>query len=164
MTFKSAVAALILAVGFVGSVAAGPHDDWMAAYKRGDYLTAMRLLRPLAEQGEAVAQSSLGMMYEIGGKGVPQDYAAAVSWFRKAAEQDDATAQYHLGVMYENGYGVRLDFIMAHMWLNLAAAKQESEFVATMERNGLAKEMTPAQIAEAQRLAREWKPTRQSSR
>jgi hypothetical protein len=80
-TFKAAVAALILAVGVAGSVAAGPLDDAEAAYKRGDYATALRLLRPLAEQGEAKAH-----MYGAG-RGVPQDYAAAVNWYRKAADQ-----------------------------------------------------------------------------
>jgi uncharacterized protein len=85
-TFKAAVASLMLAVSFAGSVAAGPYEDGIAAYEKGDYATALSLMRPLAEQGNADAQHSLGVMYNDG-QGVPQDYAAAVSWYRKAAER-----------------------------------------------------------------------------
>jgi TPR repeat protein len=90
---SAAVAPLILAVGIAGSVAAGPFDDADAAYKRGDYATALRLFRPPADRGNAYAQASLGMMYETG-HGVPQDYTAAVSWYRKAADQSFAAAQF----------------------------------------------------------------------
>ncbi len=61
-------------------------DEATAAYQRGDYVTAIRELRPLAEQGVAEAQFNLGNMYDKG-RGVPQDYAEAVQWYRKAAEQ-----------------------------------------------------------------------------
>ena len=99
-TFKAAVAALIFAVGFAGSAAAGPFEEMpRAAYEKGDYATALRLLRPFAEQGDAGAQYNLGLMYDKG-QGVPQDYATAVSWYRKAAEQGDAEAQFNLGLMY----------------------------------------------------------------
>jgi uncharacterized protein len=114
-TFKAAVAALILAVSFAGSVAAGPFEDVAAAYRRGDYATELRLLRPLAEQGDAVAQSLLGSMYAEGA-GVSQDYAVAVSWCRKAADLGYATAQYNLGVMYANGQGVPQDYAAAMSW------------------------------------------------
>jgi len=59
-------------------------EDGVAATLKGDYATAMRLWRPLADQGVASAQYNLGVMY-ANGQGVPQDYAAAVSWYRKAA-------------------------------------------------------------------------------
>jgi TPR repeat protein len=84
-TFKAAVAALMLAAGFAGSVPAAPIDDAVAAYARGDYATTMRLLRPLADQGGAEAQRVRAYMYAQG-QGVPRDYAAAVSWSRKAAD------------------------------------------------------------------------------
>ncbi len=67
-------------------------DEAVAAYKRGDYATAIREWRPLAEQGNAKAQFNLGVMYDRG-LGVPQDYAEAVKWYRKAAEQGHAGAQ-----------------------------------------------------------------------
>jgi TPR repeat protein len=155
-TFKAAVAALILAVSFAGSVAAGPFEDATVAYGKGDYATALRLIRPLAEgQGNVLAEFNLGLMYE-NGQGVPQDYAAAMSWYRKAAEQGSARAQVNLGVMYGTGEGVPQDYVIAHMWLNLAAVNGDKD--AVKGRDMVAAQMTPAQIAEAQKLARGWKP------
>ena len=74
----------VLALALFGTAIAGPLEDGAAAYQRGDYATAERLLRPLAEQGDVAAQASLGAMY-ANGDGVPQDYAQAVVWYRKAA-------------------------------------------------------------------------------
>ncbi len=125
------------------------------AHQRGDYATALTEFRPLAQQGNAVAQFSLGVMY-LDGRGVPEDDAEAVRWIRRAAEQGLAGAQYNLGVMYRDGRGVRQDYVQAHMWFNLAAAQGKED--ARKARDILAEQMTPAQIAEAQRLAREWKP------
>ncbi len=130
-------------------------DEGEAAYERGDYATALREFRVLATQGNAPAQFSLGIMY-YEGRGVPQDYAEAVKWFRKAAEQGHAKAQYNLARMYNKGWGVPQDYIQAHMWFNLAGAQGFKP--AAKSRDYVAKLMTPAQIAEAQRLAREWKP------
>ncbi len=76
--------------------------------------------------------------------------------FRLAADQGHAKAQYSLGAMYALGQGVPQDFVQAHMWSNLAAAQGDEP--ARKLRDKLAKKMTPAQIAEAQRLAREWTP------
>ena len=83
-TFKAAAAALIVAVSFAGPVAAGPYEDGLAAYIKGDHATALRLWRPLAEQGLAGAQFFLGMMYVVG-QDVPQDYVTAHMWFDLAA-------------------------------------------------------------------------------
>lgn len=80
-----------LIVSGAAPAVAGPFEDGITAYKEGDYATARRLLRPLAEQGDARAQFSIGAMYTLG-QGVPQDYAAAVSWYRKAAEQGEPSA------------------------------------------------------------------------
>jgi len=80
----------------------------------------------------------------------------ALFWFSRAAEQGDALAFAKLGWMYERGRGVLQDFIQAHMWYNLSGAQGEQR--AAEARDALAKQMTPAQIAEAQQLAREWKP------
>ena len=115
----------------------------------------MSWYRKAAEQGNARAQSNLGVMYAKG-RGVRQDYATAASWYRKAAEQSDATAQSNLGVIYYNGRSVPQDFVIAHMWLNLAAASGDKD--AVENRRIIAAKMTPAQLAEAQKLAREWKP------
>jgi TPR repeat protein len=87
-----------------GAAGAGPLDDARAADLRGDYATEFRLLRPLAEQGNAEAQTALGDMY-AGGNSVPQDYVEAVKWFRRAAEQGFADAQDSLARMYVQGQG-----------------------------------------------------------
>ena len=135
-------------------------DEGMAAYNRGDYATAIREWRPLAKQGVADAQYNLGVMY-VEGLGVPQNYAKAVGWWRKAAEQGHATAQYNLGVAYHNGEGVPQNYAQAHMWHNLAASRfppgEDSDKVVK-NRDHVAKRMTPAQISEAEKLAREWQP------
>jgi len=235
-SIKSSLAALVVFLSLAAPVLAGPFEDGKAAYERGDYVTALRLWRPLAEQGNALAQYYLGEMYEFGkgvsqndakavtwfrkaaysdqdlspaqynlgvayheGKGVLQDYAKAVAWFRfaaekdyvpaqyslglmyargegvpqdfvmavelyrKVAEQGFSTAQYSLGAMYAKGMGVRQDYLEAHKWFNLAASRVTASSAKLREisvnaRDAVAKHMTPAQIAEAQRLAREWKP------
>ena len=87
------------------------------------------------------------------GKGVTQDYKEAVKWYRLAAEQWYADAQNNLGVMYANGEGVIQDYIRAHMWLNLAASKGNK--TGGEYREKITKMMTPAQIADAQKMARE---------
>ncbi len=75
-----------------------------------------------------------------------------------AAEQESTAAQYALGLMYAKGQGVPQDSVQAHLWFNLAAAQAQGNYAARENRELVAKEMTPAQIAEAQRLAREWTP------
>jgi TPR repeat protein len=187
---RAALIALALAFS-AAPVSAGVPDDAFAAYDRGDYAEAMRLWRPLAEQGDTSAQYFLGVMY-YKGQGVPQDYVEAAKWYRKAAEQGDTGAQYILsgmyyegqgvpqdvaeavkwsrmaaeqgydsaqsilGAMYATGEGVPQDDVEAHMWFNLAAAQGNEN--GKKNRDIVAKRMTSEQIAEAQRLAREWKP------
>lgn len=150
----------LLALALFGAAAAGPLEEGEAAFQKDDYATALQLLRPLANQGDADGQVTLGEMYREG-RGVPQDYAQAVAWFRKAADQGSANGQSSLGLMYEAGWGVPQDYVLAHMWYNLAASRavnDASKGVAAIYRDLVAAKMTPAQIAEAQRLAREWKP------
>jgi uncharacterized protein len=120
-----------------------------------DNAAAVNWFRKAAEQGDGGAQVNLGVMYDEG-QGVPQEYATAVSWFRKAAEQGDTQTQVSLGFRYLNGQGVPQDYALAHMWFNLAAASGDK--TAAEARDMVAAQMTPAQIAEAQKLAREWKP------
>ena len=136
-------------------------------YHRGlgvpqDYREAVRWFRKAAEQGSADAQNNLGAMYG-NGLGVSQDHREAVRWYSKAAEQGSADAQGNLGVMYGNGKGVTQDYVLSHMWLNLAvsrflASEKENRDKAIKDRDIVAGVMTPAQIAAAQKLAREWKP------
>ena len=127
-------------------------------YERGqgvtqDYAEALKWYRKAAEQGLATAQTNLGFMY-MNGRGVPQDDAEALKWTRKAAEQGDARGQTQLGIVYYLGQGVPQDYVRAHMWFNLSAAQGNKD--GAKGRDIITKLMTPAQIAEAQRLAREW--------
>src|SRR5262249_23515822 len=110
--------ALLISAG----ATAAPMEDGQTAYNAGDYATAMRLWRPLAEQGDARAQNNLGVLYE-NGKGVPQDINEAVKWYRLAAEQGYAGSQNNLGLIYAIGRGgVARDPLHAYMWFSLAAA------------------------------------------
>ena len=231
---------LLLAVGLLaltvsGVATAGQFEDAATAYTNGDYATALREFRSLADQGNAVAQYNLGRMYYDGqgvpqnfaetlrwfrlaagqghagaenslgalylaGQGVEQSTAEALRWYRLAAEQGYAIAQHNLGsiyitgrymppnfaeganwfrraadqgyadsmlglaALYEGGNGVPQDYVLAHMWYNLAIVHFPSaetdlpETVIVEFRDKSAEKMTPDQIAEAQRLAREWVP------
>ncbi len=83
------------------------------------------------------------------------DYETALAEFRPLAEQGDGDAQFNLGAMYFYSQGVPQDYVFAHMWANLAASQGSED--AVEKRDAIATKMTPQQIAEAQRLAREWK-------
>lgn len=199
MLIKASHVVFAAFVSLAAPLAAGPLEDANAAFSRGDYLTALRVVRPLAGQGNARAQSLLGTMYE-NGEGVAQDLAEAVKWLRKAAEGGEVTAQDYLGVlyatgdsgleqdyseaakwyreaadkgnphaqnslgsMYAQGMGVPQDNVQAYVWYNLAAegiaaSETERRKWAAFGRDLVARKMTPAQIVEAQKLARKWKP------
>ena len=125
-----------------------------------DYAEAVKWYRKAAEQGLAVAQHNLGVTYG-NGEGVPQDYAEAVRWFRRAAEQGYAQAQNNLGAMYMGGEGVPRDLVQAHMWFNLAAATLppgEDRDMAVENRDLVAEQLSPSELARAQEMARNWRP------
>ena len=128
-----------------------------------DSAEAVRCYRFAAEKGDANAQFSLAEMYDMG-RGVVQDDAEAVRWYRRAADQGHVQAQHNLGVAYALGSSVPEDLVAAYMWLSLAAdrASADDRDIWVAERDTEAKVMTPEQIAEAERLAREWKPTQPS--
>ncbi len=154
---KRIISAVVLLVVLIEPAWAG-FDEGMAAYNRGDYATALREWRALAEQGDANAQYNLGLM-NYHGRGVPQDYTQAMRWYRKAAEQGNARAQSSLGSMHARGDGVPQDYVRAHMWFDLSASLDTAGTThanAAKYRDIIIKRMTPARIAEAQRLAREW--------
>src|SRR5262245_5985466 len=70
-------------------------DDFLAAYARKDFKTALKLVRPMAEEGNTYAQFTIGKMF-ANGEGVNKDYQKAALWYQKAAEQGMALAQYQL--------------------------------------------------------------------
>ena len=91
-----------------------------AAYKEGDYDTALQIFIPLAEKGDMIAQFNLAKMYRKG-RGIPKDYKTAVKWFTLSAEQGNAKAQYHLGVAHSFGLGVVPDYKIALKWFKRSA-------------------------------------------
>jgi len=105
---RTTLTASLFLVAIAGAAVAGPFEDAVTAYDNGDYATAIRLLRPLADQGLAEAQHDLAIMY-FEGQGVSRDYAEAMKWFRLAAAQGNAQAQYNVGLMYARGQGVAPD-------------------------------------------------------
>jgi TPR repeat protein len=86
----------------------------------------LRLGRPLADQGDARAQSILGLVHYRGRGGVPQDLDEAATWFRQAGDQGDATAQFYLGLMYAEGRGVPQNYAEAAKWYRLAAERGDA--------------------------------------
>ena len=182
-----ALAVLFSTAGVAASAIAGPLEEGLAAYERFDFATALTVLEPLAEQGNVEAQLRLGLMYHKG-LGVTADSAKAMKWLRLAADQENAQAQYVLGTIYwrkndnaetfklllrsaEHGYGyaqdylgsmyaqgssVPVDNVQAYFWHDRAAAQGVQN--AAEKRDLIAKTLTPDEIAQAQKLAQEWKP------
>ena len=125
-----------------------------------DEVEAVNWFRKSAEQNNADAQCNLGYCYYYG-NGVTKDEAEAVTWYRKAAEQNHTDAQNNLGLCYAFGTGIAKDYVEGYKWIILAAAKgsdKAKQFMAVLENT-----MTPEQIAEGQKLAREFKPHNESS-
>jgi TonB family protein len=147
--------AAVLTFSFGESAIAGPLEDGQAAYDRKEYTTALRLWRPLAEQGLARAQNNLGVMYE-NGRGVRQDIIEALKWYRLAAEQGYAGAQNNLALIYAIGRVVRRDPVRAYMWFSLAASSLSGELgeTVTTSRDVFASAMTGQQITQATEMAR----------
>jgi TPR repeat protein len=139
-SIKSLLAALILCLSLSAPAMAGSFIDGLVK---------------AAEQGDANIQVQLGAMYLLG-QGVPQDSVKALGWYSKAAEQGHANAQYDLGLFYSEGKGVPQNNVEAYKWFTLAAGN--GVLMAKQFRKDITPKMTPAQIAKAQRLAREWKP------
>ena len=142
------------------------YADASAAINREDYAAALRIVQPLADQGEAKFQGLLGLMYSEGW-GVTQSYGEAMRWYRRAADQGDALAQSFVGFMYRDGKGVAKDYVRAYVWFNLAAQSNEPADepghytparMAAQSRDFIASKMPPAQIAEARELIKKWGP------
>jgi TPR repeat protein len=127
------------------------YDEGLGVSK--DYTEAFKWFRLAAEQGQPNSQFRVGDMY-MSGDGVAKNDAEAVKWFRKAAEQGLANAQGTLGIMYAKGQAVPQDYVLAYMWLHLATEGNQG---GAQFRDAVGQSMTAAQVAEAQKLAREWK-------
>ena len=110
---------------------AADFQSGLEAYQQGDFSIVLREWRPLAEQGDILAQFGLGVMYDRG-EGVPQNDTEAVKWYRRAAEQGHDMAQFSLGVMYEEGEGVPQSDAEAVRWFRKAAEQGYTEAQTTM--------------------------------
>ncbi|WP_314955586.1 tetratricopeptide repeat protein [Bradyrhizobium cosmicum] len=154
------IASLALA-GATGAQAQSLREG-IAAFQRQDYARASRIFIPLAERGNAPAQTYLGLLFETG-RGVPQNYTEAAMWYRRAAEQGDSRAQYSLGLLYDRGFGVPQDIIEASKWLNLstAAAPPQAREARIRIRDAVTTKMTRGEIAQARLRAVEWAPSRE---
>jgi TPR repeat protein len=134
-----------------GAVAARVADRAVVRASRAAFIPSVPESRSARSNGIAPLSSTDQL--------VAPDYAAIVT----SAEQGDATAQYNLAVMYDTGRGVLQDYVLAHKWYNLAASHYATWDAdvgasAARSRDRLTTRMTPAQIAEAQKMAREWEP------
>jgi TPR repeat protein len=146
----------VLAVGLLGLFLVHPAPEAGQATtscEDVDLSSPFETLLLCAQQGNASAQYHLGRMYANGFR-VTEDDAEAVRWCRLAVDQGYARAQFNLGAMYDNGEGVPEDLVLAYMWYNLSAAQGHETAQARKER--LVPDMTREQIAEAQRMSREW--------
>jgi hypothetical protein len=122
--------------------------------------TYLERLREGARNGDAEAQFDLAKAYETGRSGLPQDLIQAQRWYRAAADQGEAFAEFSLGVLFNFGKGVKRDYVQAYAWYERAALHTtggDRETIVEM-RDGVAEKLTREQIAEAQRMAAEWKP------
>ena len=131
---------------------------------RKNYTEAAKWYRRAAEQGQPYAQYRLGWMYE-NGTGVPQSNTDAAEWYRRAAELGFLLGQLAIATSYRSGRGVEQDFVQAHKWFNLASKNEHHDLTelewtedAAVARREVQAKMTEKSIAEAERLAREWKP------
>ena len=107
-----------------------------------------------AEQGDVIAQRQMGQMFE-NGQGVQRDMPQAGKWYRRAAEQGYRDAQILLAIAYAEGKGVPQDFVLSYMWSLLGATSGDES--ALKLRDATAELLSKDQIAEGQRLAREWR-------
>lgn len=149
--FKRILTLLLLALAGHGAAHGGPFEDADAAYASGDHVTALRLYRGLAQEGNPSAQFNLGIMHDFG-QGAVKDAAEAVRWYRAAAAQGHGGAQFNLGGMYFEGLGVPRDPVRAYMWFALGATAGAPG--ASRNRSTVGKMLSPAQLEQAQELVR----------
>ncbi|QPF93854.1 sel1 repeat family protein [Bradyrhizobium commune] len=159
---RPGLAMIALVLALAAPARAQSLGQGVSAFNRQDYVTASRIFIPLAERGNAAAQSYLGFLFETG-RGVPQNYTEAAMWYRRAAEQGDGRAQYSLGLLYDRGQGVPQDIVEASKWLNLSTAAAPSRVRESRARirDAVTTKMSRGEIAEARLRALEWAPSRE---
>ncbi len=150
MNFKQSLVGLAMLVASVGSAFAVDLNSAQAAYDKGEFQEAFKQFLSLAEDGNALAQSSTGVMYDMG-QGTKKDYDKAVEWYKKSAEQGNQFGQFNLGTMYYMGTGVSKDMVTACKWFALATRQGNGQ--ARIHMHICEKYLTDAQRAESNRQA-----------
>jgi len=152
--FKWAMVAVFLAgCGDHSQKNVASYQEGIDAYIKGNYAAALGNFKPLAEQGNAQAQFSIGVMYRQG-QGVAQDDKQAVDWWSKASEQGHVEAQDNLGLRYARGQGVAQDLVQADKWFTIAAAAGNE--TAMKNKKAVEARMPPDKAAAANAMAEEW--------
>jgi len=151
-TFVGTVLTLALVFGGVVAAWADNVSDGDAAFQNGEYSKAVKLLLPLARQGNAVAQRDVGLMY-FDGDGLARDSRKAVKWFSLSARQGQIGAQVNLGIAYATGEGVLRNPAQAYVWFNAAASQRIGKSVAARFRDHMATELSTDQLQNAQSIA-----------
>lgn len=147
----------VVLFGLWGLPAKADFIEGLEAYDGGDWPAVLASWRPLAESGDAEAQTALGGLY-LTGTGVALDLAEAARWFQLAAEQGDPVAQLNLGDFYSRGSGVGRDLVQAYLWLSLAATQGRQW--PERRRREILPAMTAAELAEAESLVEAWQARR----
>lgn len=122
---KQVLLGCVLLFALSTQVIADALSDAQSAFEAGDHVKAVTLFLPLAEQGNAVAQFNLGVIYSQG-RVFLQDYPAVTQWYQLSANQGYAPAQVNLGILYLQGLGVKQDFKEAIRWFQLAAKQNNA--------------------------------------
>lgn len=156
--YEKAVELYILAAN-QGNAEAQINLGWMYQNGQGvkqDYAKAVELYTLAANQGHAEAQNNLGGMYE-NGQGAIQSYDKAAPLYHQAATNGSKYGMRNLGLFYRDGKIVQKNLILAHAWLNLAASGTDAHPTALDERDEVQNLLNQKQLAQAQKLATNWK-------
>lgn len=121
-----------------------------------DHVVAAEWYRQAIDRNFAPAMYNLGLLYEYG-MSLKQDYAMAMQLYRQAAELGEPLAQFAIALLYDKGLGVEADLVQAYMWFDITGAGHEN---AIFNRDSVATDMQPDQIARARQLAAEWRADR----
>ncbi|WP_053951209.1 tetratricopeptide repeat protein [Candidatus Thioglobus autotrophicus] len=149
---KSIIISLYLLLSSYANTSFADFTSAVSNYNKGNYNTAFKEFKHLAEQGNIGAQTNLGMMYEHG-TGTPKDYKQAAYWYRMSAKQGGAAAQDSLGVMYANGQGVPKNDKQAVEWFKKSA---EQGFANAQHHLGVMYESGGGGLLKDEKQASEW--------
>ncbi|WP_417431958.1 tetratricopeptide repeat protein [Kiloniella sp.] len=155
--FARFILSLVMVLTLVFPAFADNLEDAETAVKQRDYNTAFSLYLPLAEEENQEAQYALGQMYSKG-LGTEQNVKTAASWYEKAADQGHLLSQVQVGRIY---FLITNELVKAHKWLNVITLRKiegakKLQLFAKQMRNDIAKEMTPEEIEQAEKAAKDW--------